>query len=56
MCSILSGAITPGLSGPSGNGNEGALHIPQISKAGALPSNDLMLYPGHTLGGGLTPL
>ena len=29
----LSGATTSGQSGPRSNGNEGLLHIPQISKA-----------------------
>ena len=54
VCSIcflnrtLSGATTPGQSGPKSNSNEGVLHIPQISKAGASPSDDLALYPGYT--------
>ena len=64
ICSIwpkdntLSGATTPGQSGPGSNGSEGVLHIPQISKARALPSDGLMSYPGHSLvgGGDLTPL
>ena len=30
--------MTLGQSGPGSNGNEGVLHIPQISKAGALSS------------------
>ena len=47
---ILSGATTPGWSGPGSNGNEGALHIPQSSKTGASPSDCLMSYPGHLLG------
>ena len=38
----LSGATTPGQSGLGSNGNEELLHIPQISKAGASPSNSLM--------------
>ena len=31
------GTITPGQSQPRSNGNEGVLHIPQISKTGASP-------------------
>ena len=50
----LSGATTPGQSGPGRNGNEGIVHIPQISQAGALPSDGLMSYPGDLLEG-LTP-
>ena len=51
VCSIrpmdrtLSGATTPGQSGLGSNGNEEVLHIPQISKAVALPSDGLMSYP-----------
>ena len=37
---------TPDQRGPGSNGNEGVIHIPQISKAGALPSDCLMSYPG----------
>ena len=37
------------------NGNEGALHIPQISKTGASLSVCLMSYPGHSFEGSLTP-
>ena len=40
-----------GQSEPWSNGNEGVFHIPQISKAGALPSEDLISYPGHSLRG-----
>ena len=47
----LSGATTPGQSGLGSNGNEGILHFPQISKAGALPSDSLMWYPGHSMEG-----
>ena len=46
----LLGATTLGQSVPESNGNEGVLYIPQISKAGVLPSNGLMSYPGHLLG------
>ena len=45
ICSILpidktlSGATTPVQSGPGNNSNERVLHIPQISKAWASPSD-----------------
>ena len=52
----LSGATTPGQSGPGHYGNEWVLHIPQSSKYGASPSNCLMSYPGHSLVGGSYPL
>ena len=45
----LSGATTPGQCGLVNNGNKGALHIPQISKAGS------MSYPGHFVGWRITP-
>ena len=42
----------PGQSGPGSNSNEGGLRIPQSSSiTGTLPSNCLMSYPGHSLGG-----
>ena len=37
----LSGTTILSQSGLGSNGNEGVLHIPQISKAGASPSEDL---------------
>ena len=47
-----SGATTPGQSGPGSDGNEGVLHIPQSSStAGTSPSDCLVSYPGHSLGG-----
>ena len=50
--STLSGATMPGLSRPGDNGNEGVLHIPQSSSiTGTSPSDCLVLYPGHSLGG-----
>ena len=53
----LSGATTPGQSGPGSDGNKGVFRIPQCSCiAGTSPSDCLVLYPGHSLGGGLTPL
>ena len=45
MGKTLSGATTPGLSGPGSNGNERVLHIPQSSRTGASPSD-----AGHSLG------
>ena len=60
VCSIwpidktLSGATTPGQSGPGSNGIKRVLHIPQISKARASPSDVLLSYPGHL--GVLLPL
>ena len=47
-CTLL-GATTPGQSGPVSNGNEGVLHIPQISRAGASPSDSLVSYPGYKI-------
>ena len=47
----LSGATTPGQSGPGSNGNEGVLRIPQShSITGTSPSDCLVSYPGHSLG------
>ena len=57
MNKTLSGVTILGQSGPGSN--EGGVCIPQISKAGALPSDDLMSYKGQLLKGGcggLTPL
>ena len=52
----LSSATTPGQSGPRSDGNEGVLRIPQSSStAGTSPSDCLVSYPGHSLGG-LNPL
>ena len=51
----LSGATTLGQCGPGSNGNERVLHIPQISKAGGLLS-DNSIYPGHSLVVGVLPL
>ena len=53
----LSDAITTDQSGPGSNGNEGVLRIPQSSSiAGTSPSDCLVSYPGHSLGGGVLPL
>ena len=52
----LSGATTPGQSGPGSDGNEGVLCIPQSSSIiGTLPSDCLVSYPGHSLVGGAYP-
>ena len=46
----LSGATTPGQSGPGRYGNEEVLHILQsFSTVGSSPSDILMSYPGHSL-------
>ena len=47
--STLSGAATPGQSGPGSNGNEEVHHIPQMSMAGALPSECFASYSEHLL-------
>ena len=47
----LSGAITPGQSGPGSDGNEGTVYFPQSSSTtGASTSDCLVSYPGHLLG------
>ena len=47
----LSGATTPGQSGPVSDGNKGVLRIPQSSSiTGTSPSDCLMSSPGHSLG------
>ena len=52
----LSGATTLGQSGPGSDGNEEVLCFPQSSGLTlALPSDCLMLYPGHLLEGGSYP-
>ena len=38
-------------SGPGSDDHDGVFHIPQISKAGALPSNDLILHLDDSLWG-----
>ena len=59
VCSIwpiertLSSATTPGLNGRGSNGNEGVLHILQISYAGVSLSDGLLSYPELSLGGGV---
>ena len=52
----LSGTTIPGQRGPGSDGNEGVLRIPQSSSiAGTSPSDCLVSYLGHSLGG-LIPL
>ena len=47
----LSGVTTPNQSGPGGDGNDGALRIPQSSNiTEASPSDCLVSYPRHSLG------
>ena len=47
----LSGATTPGQSGPGSDGNEGVLRIPQSSSiSGASLSDCFVSYLGHSLG------
>ena len=54
---ILSGATTPGQSGPGSDCNEGVLHIPQSSSiTGTSPSDCLVSYPEHLLSGGVLSL
>ena len=54
----LSGATTPGHSGPGSDGNKGLLHIPQSSSiTGTSTSDCLVSYPEHSLvEGSLIPL
>ena len=53
----LSGATTLDQSEPGSNDNEGIFWISQISSiTGTSPSDCLVSYPEHSLGGGLTPL
>ena len=48
----LSGATTPGQSGPGSGGYEGVLHIPQNSSiTGTTLSDYLVSYPGHSMEG-----
>ena len=51
----LSGANTPGQSRPGNNGNEGTLHIPLSSQAGASSLDGLVSYLGHSLTVGSYP-
>ena len=50
---LLTGTTTLGQSGPGSNSNERVLHTLQRSRTGALPSDGLVSYLGHSLGGGL---
>ena len=52
----LSGATTPGQSGPGSDVNEGVLRIPQSDRiTGTSPSDCLVSYLGQTLGVGSYP-
>ena len=52
LIGTLSGATTPGQSGPGSDGNEGVLHIPQnFNLNRTSPSDCLVSYPGHSLEG-----
>ena len=56
MIGSLSGATTPGQSGPGSNGNEGVLRIPQSSSiTGTSPLDFLVSYQEHSLVGGSYP-
>ena len=51
MDRTLSGATTPGQSGPGSNSNKGVLYITQMSSiTGASPSDCFVSYSGHSLG------
>ena len=49
----LTGTTTLGQSEPGSNGNEGVLHITQISRTRASPSDYLVSYPWHLFGVGV---
>ena len=52
----LSGVTTPSQNGPESDGNKGVLRLPQSSSiTGTSPSDCLVSYPGHSLGGGSYP-
>ena len=51
---ILSGAPTPGQSGPWSDGNEGVLRVPQSSRITVASPSELVSYPGHPLVGALS--
>ena len=54
---LLSGATTPSQSGPGSDGNKRLLRISHSSSITETSLSDcLVSYPGHWLGGGLTPL
>ena len=50
--STLSGTTMPGQSGPGTDGNKGVFRVPQSSSiTGSSPSDCLVSYTGHSLGG-----
>ena len=51
----LSGATSPGQSGPGSNRKNRILHIRKIFKGGVSLSVSVMSYPGNSLGGGFWP-
>ena len=51
----LSGATTPGQSGPGRNYHVDVLHISQCSRTGTSPSDGIVSHAGHSLGRILTP-
>ena len=56
MDKAQAGATILGQSVPGSNGNEGVLRIPQSSSiTRTSPSDCLVTYPGHSLGGGSYP-
>ena len=52
---MLPGATPPSQRELGSNGNEEVLHIPQISKTGASPSDCLMSFPENSLEGSYSP-
>ena len=52
----LKGSTMRDQSGPKSNDNEGVLHTPQNSWAGASPSDSRVLYPEHSFVVSITPL
>ena len=52
----LSGATTPSQNGSGNDDNEGVFRIPESSNITEASPSFLVSYPGHSLGGVLTPL
>ena len=52
----LSGAASPGQSGPGSDGNKGALRIPQSSSITGISLSDCLVSYQDILSGSLTPL
>ena len=49
----LTGTTSLSQSGPGNNNNERVLHISRSSRTGTTPSDILVSYLGHSLGGGV---